>query len=184
MDFATLFTASLAFATILGNALFLVVFAIYFSSPEIKRKINVYVLRYGTVIWFLLAGSSTVGSLVYSQVVGFPACILCWTQRIFMYPQMFMFLFAWIKNDKSVFRYALLLSLLGGGVALYHWIKDMLAIYAGVLVPCPAVTSLPSCDKIYVFEYGYITIPMIALNAFLWITFLSWVGLNQSNREA
>jgi disulfide bond formation protein DsbB len=169
MDTPTLFTASLALFTLIGNMLTVVYGLLWVIVPRTASHISDVLARWMHPIVFFLASSSTIGSLIYSEVVGFPACILCWIQRIFMYPLMFMFGFSWLRRDNGVVRYGLLLSLLGGAVALYQWIKDMLALYSDVKIPCPAVTDLPSCDRIYVLEYGYITIPMIALNAFVLI---------------
>jgi disulfide bond formation protein DsbB len=169
VDTGMLFTKALALSTLAGNMFVLsLFFAFVFMRPVYKKIMNV-LSRHALTFGFFLATASTMGSIVYSEVVGFPACILCWIQRIFMYPQMFLFGLAHFRRDRGVFPYTLLLTVLGGAVALYQWAKDMLALYTHVTIPCPAVTLLPSCDKIYVFEYGYITIPMIALNAFILI---------------
>ncbi len=121
-----------------------------------------------------LSGASTIGSLIYSEVVGFPACILCWIQRIFMYPQMFVFGLAVWRRERSIAPYMLTLSLIGAAVALYQWVKDMFLVYSHTTLPCIEVAGLPSCDKIYVLELGYITIPMIALNAFILLSIVMW----------
>jgi disulfide bond formation protein DsbB len=105
-------------------------------------------------------------------------------QRLFMYPQMFVFGLAWIRRDRSVLPYMFFLSLIGGAIGVYHWVKDMLAVYAGVTIPCPAVSALPSCDKMYVFELGYVTIPMIALNAFIWVLLITWFAMRQEKEAA
>ncbi|OGZ09484.1 MAG: hypothetical protein A3D65_02405 [Candidatus Lloydbacteria bacterium RIFCSPHIGHO2_02_FULL_50_13] len=128
-------------------------------------------------IGLFLSSASTIGSLIYSEVVGFPACILCWIQRIFMYPQMFLFGLAFWKKDRHVAPYTLLLSLIGTAIALYQWIKDMFLVYTHTTLPCVEVTGLPSCDKIYVLEMGYITIPMIALNAFILLAIVMWAAI-------
>jgi hypothetical protein len=48
-------------------------------------------------------------------------------------------------------------------------------------MPCPAVSALPSCDRIYVLEFGYITIPMIALNAFVLLVIVLYAALRQKH---
>ncbi len=166
MDIPYLFTAVLAIFTLIGNVLTLSYLALWAVLPHHADRVSDMLARFVHPLVAFLAASSTIGSLIYSEVVGFPACILCWIQRIFMYPLMFMFGLSWWRKDDGVVRYGLLLSLLGGFVALYQWAKDMLALYSDVNIPCPAISDLPSCDRIYVLEYGYITIPMIALNAF------------------
>jgi hypothetical protein len=68
--------------------------------------------------------------------------------------------------------FALLFALLGAAVAMYQYVLQYVAMTGGSSLPCPSISALPSCDKIYILKYGYITIPMIALSAFVWITFL------------
>lgn len=179
MDAATLFTKSLALFTLFGNVASVALLLSYFLARPIYRHVMDILGRYALMLGFLLSGASTVGSLIYSEVVGFPACILCWTQRIFMYPQMFIFGLAIWRNEKVIMVYTLMLSLIGGAVGLYQWIKDMLSLYSDVTLPCSAVTALPSCDKMYVLEYGYITIPMISLNAFVLIIIVMYAGLKR-----
>lgn len=167
MDLATEFTKVLAISTVLGNLVALMIFTLFIFTRPAYERIMDRIGAHASAIGFFIAALSTIGSLLYSEVVGYPACILCWTQRIFMYPQMFLFGLALWRRERMIAPYAFLLSLLGGAVALYQWVKDMLLLYGHTTIPCPAVTGLPSCDRIYVQEFGYVTIPMIALNAFI-----------------
>ena len=127
---------------------------------------------------------ATVGSYVYGAVTGYPACILCWMQRIFMYPLPFILLMAYIRKDRQVLPYVLMLTLIGGAVSLYNWVKDMLALYTHLSLACPVVPGLPSCDHIYVDEYGYITIAMFALNAFLLIGVTVFAGMKYNTTRS
>ena len=179
MEFAALFTQTLSIFTLLGNACTVLVLLMFVIARPTYEKLMSTLARQALLLGFFLATTSTVGSILYSEVVGFPACILCWIQRLFMYPQAFLFGLALVRRDRGIFPYAMLLTLLGAAVALYQWVKDMLALYSNVSIPCPAVSALPSCDKIYVFEYGYITIPMIALNAFILIAIVMYAGMRQ-----
>lgn len=167
MQFADLFTALLAISTVLGNVLtLLILFAFLFARGVFLRVMKLLSVH-GVAVATLLSAGASIGSLVYSEVVGFPACILCWIQRAFMYPQMFILGLAWWRPTARAVPLAFVLSLFGGAVALYNWIKDMLSVYAGYTAPCPAVSGLPSCDAIYILEYGYVTIAMLALNVFI-----------------
>jgi disulfide bond formation protein DsbB len=169
MEFGIFFTKILAIATLLGNALTVILLFAHVGAKDIfvrvMQVLSKHVLRFG----FLISFAATFGSIFYSQVMGYPACILCWTQRIFMYPLVFLFGLALWRQDRSIIPYALFLSVIGGGVALYEWVKDMLALYTHFALACPVVPGLPSCDRIYIDEFGYITIPMLALNAFILI---------------
>ena len=180
MDFPALFTKALALFTLLGNIASLLLLFAFFLFPKFYRRCMSFFSRHVIALGLFLSASSTIGSIIYSEEVGFPACILCWIQRIFMYPQMFLFGLAIWRRETTIAPYALLLAMLGGAVALYQWVKDMLALYSSVTIPCPAVTALPSCDKIYVLEYGYVTIPMIALNAFILIAIVTYSRLRNT----
>ncbi|MBM1691395.1 disulfide bond formation protein B [Sulfitobacter geojensis] len=91
--------------------------------------------------WFLsLAASLSV--LFISEVLGQSPCHLCWLQRAFMFPLAVILGIAAWRSDLSIWRYAVPLAVIGGAIALYHWL-----LYAGVLpepiTPCTA--SGPSC---------------------------------------
>jgi disulfide bond formation protein DsbB len=185
MDFSVLFTKALATFTLGGNILFMLLLIAHVVVKPFFRKVMEWIGEHTLLLGLFLSASATIGSLMYSQVVGYPACILCWVQRIFMYPLMFLFGLAWWRKDRSIIPYALLLTLLGGMVALYQWAKDMLALYGdpSLSLGCPVVAGLPSCDRIYVLEFGYITIPMIALNAFILIAVVLYASMRTQKRD-
>ncbi len=181
MQTGMLFTQLLAVSTLLGNAaIVILLLAHVFWKPQFKIIMR-YIAAHGLFLAFVLALAATIGSWTYGQVMGYAACILCWIQRIFMYPLPFLLgLAIWRGRDRSVIPYALFLTLCGAAVALYQWIKDMLALYAHISVGCPVVPGLPSCDRMYVLEFGYVTIPMIALNAFLLIAIVLYASLRSA----
>ena len=119
---------------------------------------------------FLLAAVG--GSLFYSNIIGFEPCYLCWWQRIFIYPQLVLFIVAlWgrrsvllvggLTSGSEVFLYSLPLSIIGGLIAVYQILLPYLA-QAGI--DCGSVG--PSCTKLYVLAFGYVTIPVMSLTAF------------------
>ena len=184
MDFGTLFTKVLVIATMLGNILFVVLMIAHVAAKPLFGRVMAWVGERALWLGLYISGGATIGSILYSAVVGYPACILCWTQRIFIYPLPFLFALALWRKDRSIIPYALLLSLLGGAVALYQWIKDMLAWHTSWTLACPAVPGLPSCDKMYVMEFGYVTIPMIALNAFLFLIVVLYAAIRTERSKA
>jgi len=125
--------------------------------------------KYAIHIGFLITLASLVGSLLYSNVLGFDPCALCWWQRIFIYPQVVIFFVAMIKKDKRVFDYIIPLSILVFIVALYNSYLQMDGVS---LLPCDA--SGPSCSKVLVKEFGYITIPIMSLTVALYTLALAW----------
>ena len=108
-----------------------------------------------------------VGSLLYSNLIGFEPCTLCWWQRIFIYPQAVLFLVAILKKDRGIFDYALPMSIAAFILSLYQSYSN----FSGAsLLPCTATGG--ECSRIYVIEYGYITIPLMSLTLVTYLLFI------------
>ncbi|MCL5432699.1 MAG: disulfide oxidoreductase [Patescibacteria group bacterium] len=118
------------------------------------------------ILGFIIACFATLGSLYFSEIAGFIPCRLCWFQRIFMYPQSVLFLIAYIKKDKNIFNYTLYLSLIGAVISLYH-------IYVQRFVTVAVCAIGESCTTNFFTYFGYITIPVMSLTAFILILILS-----------
>ncbi len=126
------------------------------------RDARVLIQKYGLWIVFKLSLVAMICSLIYSNIVGFPPCDLCWYQRIFFYPVAFMTGLALIRKDTlaSLRPYLLLLTVVGGIISIYH----NFIYYTGYSpLPCSATAS---CTARYVFEFGFVTIPLMALVSF------------------
>jgi disulfide bond formation protein DsbB len=121
--------------------------------------------EYGPYLAFGAALAAMLGSLYYSQVVGFVPCTLCWYQRIAMYPLTVITLVGILKQDDQLPDYVLPLSVIGMGLSTYHYL-----IQLGVF-PHPAVCTVGvPCNLRYVNYFGFVTIPLMALTAFAIIT--------------
>lgn len=116
-------------------------------------------------IAFLTSLIATLGSLFFSEVMNFVPCSLCWYQRIFMYPLVFIFLANILYPDKSVLKYSLPLVIVGLGISIYHNLL-ILKIIPETLSPC--VQGVP-CSVDYLNWFGFITIPSLSFIAFLTI---------------
>lgn len=183
MDIGNFLTTVLTIGTLIGNILVVLFLISYIAKRSAFAKVSEFMSQHALRLGFLIAFAATFGSIIYAQVTGYPACILCWIQRIFMYPEVALFGLALWKNDRAVLPYTLFLSVLGGVAALYNWIKDMLAMYTSVSLACPVVPGLPSCDRIYVSGFGYITIAMFALNAFIFIGIISYIAIRNNKNQ-
>ena len=121
---------------------------------------------------------STAGSLFFSEVMMYPPCILCWYQRICMYPLVLILGAGLFSSEKEVFRFAFPLSLTGLLIAVYHNL-----LYYHVLpesiAPC---RSGVSCTTAQVEWLGFITIPLLSLTAFVLINLLLIIA-RRSSRE-
>lgn len=118
----------------------------------------------GFILAFLASLAATCGSLFYSDVLGYEPCKFCWFQRIFMYPQVLLLGLAIWKKDYWMKAYSIILSIIGGLIALNHYV---LQTTNTSIIPCSAVGYSVSCSKIFVMNLGYITIPLMALTAFV-----------------
>ena len=112
--------------------------------------------------WFV-ATLATFGALFMSEVMGFAPCVLCWWQRIFMFPLVLILALGLFPFDPKVLRYALPLTGIGMGVAAFHVLLTM-GIIPETLVPCRQ--GIP-CKTIQVEWFGFLTIPMLSFLAFL-----------------
>lgn len=111
---------------------------------------------------WVLAFVATLGSLFFGEVMGLPICTLCWYQRIFLYPLVFVLPAAILLRDRKVVYYALPLTFGGLAFAVYHNL-----LYYGVvtrsITPC---TEAVPCTSRQVEWLGFITIPLMSLAAF------------------
>jgi disulfide bond formation protein DsbB len=113
---------------------------------------------------FVVAVLATGGSLYFSEVAGYEPCTLCWYQRIAMYPLVVVLGIAAWRGDTRVRRYVVPIVAIGAVIALYHYALERVpALDTGV---CSA--SVP-CTLIWFQELGFITLPYLALSAFLLI---------------
>lgn len=117
---------------------------------------------------WLIACASTLGSLFFSEVMHRVPCVLCWYQRIFMFPLLFIFTVGLFPFDGRCVRYALPIALAGWSVALYHCL-----LYIGFIPesmqPC---TQGVSCADAQLELFGFVTIPLLSLLAFTFIVAL------------
>ncbi len=115
---------------------------------------------------WLLAGVSTMGSLFFSYVMEFAPCVLCWYQRIFLFPLVIILAAGLFPFDKNVVKYSLPLAIAGWLTALYHNL-----LYAGIIPesiqPC---TQGVSCTEEYIDLFGFLSIPMLSFLSFSAIT--------------
>lgn len=137
----------------------------YFSkwSKEMLSKIIKYLDKKEILFAFIISLTATAGSLYFSEIAGYTPCELCWYQRIFMYPQVLILGIAYYKKDRKIADYSLTLSIVGLLIAIYHYIVQFADKN---IAPCQVVGYSASCSDHFTLNFGYITIPMMALIAF------------------
>ena len=126
---------------------------------------------------FLIALTAMGGSLYYSEIVGLEPCLLCWYQRIAMYPIAVLSLVGLLKRDPMLPRYVLPLSFIGLLIAAYQYTLQRLTAVGVNNVIAPCSVGGASCTPIYVEYFGFIKIPFLSLVAFILIAFASFIAL-------
>lgn len=111
---------------------------------------------------WLVATTATLGALFFSEVMNLPPCVLCWYQRICMFPLVLLLPMGLFPFDRKVVRYALPLVVVGWAVAAFQ-----VLLVAG-LIPeqaKPCTQGVP-CGEVQIMWLGFIHIPLLSFVAF------------------
>ena len=111
--------------------------------------------------WVVVA-SATLGSLFFSEVMRVPVCVLCWYQRIAMYPLVLILAIGLFPYDPKVVRYAGALAGVGWLSAMFHVLLVAGIIPEGVQ---PCVQGIP-CSETHISLLGFLNIPVMSLSTF------------------
>ena len=119
-------------------------------------------------VGWLLAVVSTVGSLFFSEVMDYVPCVLCWYQRIPMYALAVILGIALVTQDVNVVKYAQPLALIGVALAAFHCLLYLGYVPKGIQL---CSQDIP-CSEVKLQVWGFLTIPLMSLAAFLAIVFV------------
>lgn len=150
-----------ALGTVGMQALAVLLLGLFFARKQFP-SLAAFVERWALPFALLLTLISVGMAVYYSDGIGIVPCGLCWWQRIFLFPQAVLFAAALFKKEAArIADYSIWLSLFGGAIALYqHYIQ----IVGESPLPCPV--SGGDCVKRFLFEFGYITFPLVAFSVF------------------
>jgi disulfide bond formation protein DsbB len=165
-------TDILSFFTLLADVLAIFLFVLATTSLRDRgwgKRVGAFFGKYAVLFSFIIAVGGVVGSLFYSEFAHFRPCLLCWIERGFLYTDAVIFIVAMLaRKEEHVRLYgnfvrncAIVLSSAGFLVSAYH---SYLQLGGSSFIDCSAVGV--SCEYVYFMEYGYITIPIMALTAF------------------
>lgn len=140
------------------------------SSPSLLNLLGKNYIYLG----FLITTLAFVGSLIFSELLKFVPCELCWYQRILMYPQVLIFGVAVWKNDKNVLHYILPLSVIGLLIAVYHYLLQL----NPTILPC--TDAVANCALKEFNLFGFITIPFLSMIAFASLVVLALIAKKYS----
>jgi len=141
---------------------------------KLKNPVLDFIQKNFVLLGFLVTFSASLFSLIYSEVVGFVPCLLCWYARIFMFPMTIMFGTAMYYKDRGVLKYILPIFTFGFALSIYHNVMYYFADTGNI--PCDA--SGVSCYQQLISEYGgYISIPMLSLTSLVALLILILVAV-------
>lgn len=129
-------------------------------------------------IW-LAACFAMAGSLFFSEVMKFPPCVLCWYQRIAMYPLAIILIPGLLKFDRHITRYIWPLVGIGWVIAAYH----NLLYYKVIPESASPCVQGVSCTTVFVKYFGFLTIPLMSFGAFTLIAILTFLLTRNLKRE-
>jgi len=161
-------TTFLAVLSIVAGGIFIAWSATWLLAPSnagaarFKDSIKISMRPWAVASAWVIATTSTLGSLYYSEIANLEPCRLCWYQRIAMYPLVVVLGVAALRRDLAVRIYAAPLAIIGAGIAGYHyliqWFPSLESGACGTGIPC----SSP-----YVWRWEFLSIAFMALMGFL-----------------
>ncbi|WP_017379278.1 disulfide oxidoreductase [Paenisporosarcina sp. TG-14] len=131
------------------------------------------------LIMWVVSLTATIGSLFFSEVRGYEPCQLCWIQRIFMYPLVLIIGIAFVQKNAKIAVTTAIFSIIGAAISMYHYGLQKVSFLSENAPACERV----SCTGEYINIFGFITIPFLALTAFVLITVTSFMLLKASKEE-
>lgn len=135
-------------------------------------RLSLWLDRNSLYIALLAAWIAMCGSLYFSEVAGYVPCKLCWYQRILMYPLTLVIGIGLIRRDQALPLLVLPFSVIGMGVALYHYLLEKTDLFINSTT-CDVGAP---CTVAWINWLGFITIPFLALIAFMIITLMSIIA--------
>jgi disulfide bond formation protein DsbB len=162
-----LFSAILALATLAGGVVTL--WATFLGGTQQWAENWLHQVR-TSGLWLIcmITTGAMVGSLYFSESVGYAPCKLCWYQRIFMYSIAIISFVAAIRKDKNIARYTIVLAPIGLLVAAYHYVLE----WFPTLESNVCSLDIP-CTSIWFRELGFVTLCFMAGCAFITVIAIS-----------
>lgn len=125
-------------------------------------------------VWLIILATTFGGvatTLLYSEILGFVPCSLCWLQRVALYSQALMSAAAFRIKDSVAFPlYGMVLSVFGFIVAVYQYIYQAVPtelLESGVM-PCLA-DGTADCSKPIMEVFGFVTFPFLSAILFMFL---------------
>lgn len=127
---------------------------------------------------WLVALVSTLGALFIGEVMERTPCVLCWYQRIAMFPLALILGVSAYSADWTVRRYVLPIAAIGGFIALWHSL-----LFTGIVPETvqPCTRGGPSCAGDEQTLFGLLPLPFLSVVAFAAIILLLTVPFRKAS---
>lgn len=126
------------------------------------QHIKTFIIQNALYLALIQAIIAFLGSMYFSDIMLLKPCVLCWYQRIAMFPLMITLAIGIIKKNKDTWLFVLAPALIGWTISIYHNLLYY-KIIPDDLAPCSTGVS---CTTRYFEIFGFITIPFLAFSAF------------------
>ncbi|MGZ5278515.1 MAG: disulfide bond formation protein B, partial [Pseudobdellovibrionaceae bacterium] len=113
------------------------------------------------LLQFIIVLASVLGSLIFSEVMNFAPCDLCWYQRLCIYPMALIILTGLYLKSRDTVYFLTPFSFIGLGISIYH----NLVYYKVIEVIVPCSENAP-CTQQHINWLGFITIPLLSFFSF------------------
>lgn|SRR3990167_4139806 len=124
--------------------------------------------KYYLFFAWLIALIAMLATLFASEILKLPVCVLCWYQRICLYPLVVLLGTAAYRDDKNIILYATPFPVIGFFFALYQYLEQMIPNFS----PISFCTQNISCSTIHFKWLGFITFPFLSMLACVFIFIL------------
>lgn len=131
-----------------------------------ETRFRTFIVEQAHYLSFAIALIATVGSLYFSEVMQFEPCLFCWYIRTLMYPLVIILGMAAVRKDVKQSVYTIPFTLIGGALSLYLYMIQKIPSFNNI--GSTTCGDIP-CSTTYINWYGFITIPFLALVAFVLI---------------
>ena len=121
-----------------------------------RHSFGQFIARHTSLILRVIFVGAVLGSFTYEFVFGYAPCLLCWYQRMAIFPIAILLFTADIRKSALLRKQVIILASLGLLVALAH---NYIDIVPSGLDICGAG---PSCLLRYVNVFGFVTIPFMS----------------------
>lgn len=126
------------------------------------QKLKQFIINNALYLALIQAIVAFLGSMYFSNVMMLPPCVLCWYQRIAMFPLFITLIIGILRKDRNTWLFVMSPALIGWTISIYH-VLLYYKIIPDELAPCSTGVS---CTTRYFEIFGFITIPFLAFSAF------------------